>query len=76
MIKSDGVAAWNQRLSIDKCKVIHEGKNNLNYSYTLMGSRLAISTKEGALKVIVNISLKASADSSCSQKRKLTLKSY
>lgn len=69
MRKSDWVAAWNQGLSVDKCKVIHKGKNNLYYSHTLMGSRLAVSTEEGALKVIGNISLKASANSSSSQKR-------
>lgn len=76
MIKNDWVAAWNQRLNIDECKVIHKGKNNVNYSYTLMGSRLSISTEEGGVKVIVNVSLKASANSSSSQKSKLTLKNY
>lgn len=70
------MAAQNQRFGINKCKVIYMGKNNLKYSDTLMGSRLVISTEEGALKVIVNISLKASANSSSSQKSKLTLVNY
>lgn len=74
MRKSDWVAAWNQGLGTDKCKVIHKGKNNLYYSYTLIGSRLAVSTEKGALKVIVNISLKASANSRSSQKRNWLLR--
>lgn len=54
---------------IDQRKVIHMEKNKLNYSYILMGSRLAISPEEGALRAIVSISLKVSANSSSSQKK-------
>lgn len=44
--------------NVDKCKVMHMGKNNLNSSYTVLSSALVVMTQEKVLGVIVGSSLK------------------
>ena len=45
---------------VDKCKVMHIGKNNPNYIYNMMGTNLATTTRERDLGDIVDSSLKTS----------------
>lgn len=45
---------------VDKCKVMHTGKNSLNYTYTVLGSELTAMTQKIDLGVTVVNSVKAS----------------
>uniref|UniRef100_A0A8C3IBY2 Reverse transcriptase domain-containing protein n=1 Tax=Chrysemys picta bellii TaxID=8478 RepID=A0A8C3IBY2_CHRPI len=57
---SDWATKWQMKFNMDKCKVMHIGKNNPNYTYNVTGANLATTNKERDLGVIVDSSLKTS----------------
>uniref|UniRef100_A0A452HI16 Reverse transcriptase domain-containing protein n=1 Tax=Gopherus agassizii TaxID=38772 RepID=A0A452HI16_9SAUR len=57
---SDWATKWQMKFNVDKCKVMHIGKNNPNYTYNMMGANLATTSQEKDLGVIVDSSLKMS----------------
>ncbi|CAM4408569.1 unnamed protein product, partial [Caretta caretta] len=57
---SDWATKWQMKFNVDKCKVMHTGKNNPNYTYNIMGANLATTNQEKDLGVIVDSSLKTS----------------
>ncbi|CAM5148917.1 unnamed protein product [Eretmochelys imbricata] len=57
---SDWATKWQMKFNVDKCKVMHIGKNNPNYTYNMMGPNLATTNQEKDLGVIVDSSLKTS----------------
>uniref|UniRef100_A0A8C8SCV0 Reverse transcriptase domain-containing protein n=1 Tax=Pelusios castaneus TaxID=367368 RepID=A0A8C8SCV0_9SAUR len=57
---SDWASKWQMKFNVDKCKVMHIGKNNPNYTYNMMGANLATTSQEKDLGVIVDSSLKMS----------------
>uniref|UniRef100_K7F0M2 Reverse transcriptase domain-containing protein n=1 Tax=Pelodiscus sinensis TaxID=13735 RepID=K7F0M2_PELSI len=57
---SDWATKWQMKFNVDKCKVMHIGKNNPNYTYSMMGANLATTNQERDLGVIVDSSLKTS----------------
>ncbi|CAM4495757.1 unnamed protein product [Caretta caretta] len=56
----DWATKWQMKFNVDKCKVMHIGKHNPNYTHKMMGSKLAFTTQERDLGVIVDSSLKTS----------------
>ncbi|CAM4639967.1 unnamed protein product [Lepidochelys kempii] len=65
----DWATKWQMKFNVDKCKVMHIGKHNPNYTYTMMGSKLAVTTQERDLGVIVNCSLKPSTQCAAAVKK-------
>ncbi|CAM4653692.1 unnamed protein product [Lepidochelys kempii] len=57
---SDWATKWQMKFNVDKCKVMHIGKNNPNQTYNTMGSNLATTNQERDLGVIVDSSLNTS----------------
>uniref|UniRef100_K7EYK2 Reverse transcriptase domain-containing protein n=2 Tax=Pelodiscus sinensis TaxID=13735 RepID=K7EYK2_PELSI len=57
------------KYNVDKCKVMHIGKNNPNYTYSMMGANLATTNQERDLGVIVDSSLKTSTQSAAAVKK-------
>uniref|UniRef100_A0A8C3P8K5 Gypsy retrotransposon integrase-like protein 1 n=1 Tax=Chrysemys picta bellii TaxID=8478 RepID=A0A8C3P8K5_CHRPI len=55
---SDWATKWQMKFNVDKCKVMHIGKNNPNYTHNMMGANLATTNQERDLGVIVDSSLK------------------
>uniref|UniRef100_A0A803K5E7 Reverse transcriptase domain-containing protein n=1 Tax=Xenopus tropicalis TaxID=8364 RepID=A0A803K5E7_XENTR len=55
LTKLDNWAAnWKMRFNVDKCKVMHFGRNNINANYLLNGSVLGVSLMEKDLGVFVD----------------------
>lgn len=54
---------------VDKCKVMHMGKDNPSFTHKIMGSELAISTQERNLQVIIDSSMQMSAQHSVTIKK-------
>uniref|UniRef100_A0A803JZP7 Reverse transcriptase domain-containing protein n=1 Tax=Xenopus tropicalis TaxID=8364 RepID=A0A803JZP7_XENTR len=55
LTKLDNWAAnWKMRFNVDKCKVMHFGRNNINANYLLNGSVLGASLMEKDLGVFVD----------------------
>uniref|UniRef100_A0A803JGK8 Reverse transcriptase domain-containing protein n=1 Tax=Xenopus tropicalis TaxID=8364 RepID=A0A803JGK8_XENTR len=50
-------ANWKMRFNVDKCKVMHFGRNNINANYLLNGSVLGVSLMEKDLGVFVDNTL-------------------
>ncbi|CAM4478002.1 unnamed protein product [Lepidochelys kempii] len=69
----DWATKWQMKFNVDKCKVMHIGKHNPNYTYTMMGSKLAVTTQERDLGVIVDSSLKTSTQCAAAVKRANTM---
>ena len=46
------------KFNISKCKIIHVGRNNPNYTYHMDGEKLASDTDEKDIRVIINNNLK------------------
>ncbi|CAM5136177.1 unnamed protein product [Eretmochelys imbricata] len=65
----DWATKWQMKFSVDKCKVTHIGKHNLNYTYKMMGSKLAVTTQERDLGIIVDSSLKTSTQCAAAVKK-------
>ncbi|CAM4581149.1 unnamed protein product [Lepidochelys kempii] len=60
---------WQMKFNVDKCKVMHIGKHHPNYIYKLMGSKLAVTTQERDLGVIVESSLETSTQWAAAAKK-------
>lgn len=60
MILSDWVMKWGMKTSIDKCKVMHLEKKQPNYVYTVIASKLAVTTQRRNFTVIMDNSMKTS----------------
>lgn len=54
---------------VDKCKVMCMGKDNPSFPYKIMGSKLAISTREQNPQVIIDNSMQMSAQDSVAIKK-------
>ncbi|CAM4594941.1 unnamed protein product [Lepidochelys kempii] len=65
----DWAVKWQMKFNVDKCEVIHIGKHNPNYTYKMMGSKLAVTTQERDLGVIVDSSLKTSTQCAAAVKK-------
>ena len=52
------MAKWQMCFNIRKCKVMHMGGGNQNFSYQLMGSGLSMTDQERDLGVLVDSSMK------------------
>jgi len=57
----DWAATWGMQFNIEKCHVVHIGRNNPRYSYTMAGTRLIESDKERDIGVIISENLKQAA---------------
>ena len=53
-------ADWGMQFNIDKCKIMHVGRNNPQYEYTMGGSKLKVVEEEKDIGVTVHNSLKPS----------------
>ncbi|CAM5119150.1 unnamed protein product [Natator depressus] len=66
---SDWATKWQMKFHVDKCKVMHTGKNNPNYTYNMMGANLATTNQEKDLGVIMDSSLKTSTQCAAAVKK-------
>ncbi|CAM4642329.1 unnamed protein product [Lepidochelys kempii] len=66
---SDWATKWQMKFHADQCKVMHIGKYNPNYTYKMMGSKLAVATQERDFGVIVDSSLKTSTQCAVAVKK-------
>uniref|UniRef100_K7F1Z4 Reverse transcriptase domain-containing protein n=1 Tax=Pelodiscus sinensis TaxID=13735 RepID=K7F1Z4_PELSI len=66
---SDWATKWQMKCNVDKCKVMHIGKNNPNYRYSMMRANLATTNQERDRGVIVDSSLKTSTQSAAAVKK-------
>uniref|UniRef100_K7F105 Reverse transcriptase domain-containing protein n=1 Tax=Pelodiscus sinensis TaxID=13735 RepID=K7F105_PELSI len=66
---SEWATKWQMKFNVDKCKVMHIGKNNPNYTYSMMGANLAMTNQERDLGVIVDSSLKTSTQRAAAVKK-------
>uniref|UniRef100_K7F0Y4 Reverse transcriptase domain-containing protein n=1 Tax=Pelodiscus sinensis TaxID=13735 RepID=K7F0Y4_PELSI len=66
---SDWATKWQMKFNVHKCKVMHIGKNNPNYTYSMMGANLATTNQERDLGVIVDSSLKTSTQCAAAVKK-------
>lgn len=53
---SDWVIKWQMKCSVNKWKVMHMEENNLNYTFTVMDSKWAITTQKTDLGIITHVS--------------------
>ncbi|CAM5145823.1 unnamed protein product [Natator depressus] len=67
--RSDWATKWQMKFNVDKCKVMHIGKNNPNYTYIMMGANLATTNQEKDLGVIMDSSLKTSMQCAAAVKK-------
>ncbi|CAM5108054.1 unnamed protein product, partial [Natator depressus] len=70
---SDWATKWQMKFNVDKCKVMHIGKNNPNYTYNMMGANLATTNQEKDLGVIVDSSLKMSMHCAAAVKKAIRM---
>ncbi|CAM5114425.1 unnamed protein product [Natator depressus] len=66
---SDWATKWQMKFNVEKCKVMHIGKNNPNYTYNMMRANLATANQEKDLGVIVDSSLKTSMQCAAAVKK-------
>ncbi|CAM5097662.1 unnamed protein product [Natator depressus] len=66
---SDWATKCQMKFNADKCKVMHIGKNNPNYTYNMMGANVATTNQEKDLGVIVESSLKTSTQCAAAVKK-------
>jgi hypothetical protein len=69
----DWADKWGMAFNIAKCKVMHLGRNNPEYEYTMRGVRLGTTEEERDIGVIVTKNLKPSAQCSKAAGRALTV---
>lgn len=53
---SDWVIKWQMKCSVNKWKVMHMEENNLNYTFSVMDSKWAITTQKTDLGIIAHVS--------------------
>jgi len=63
---------WGMEFNVPKCKIMHIGKNNPMYAYTMSGDILQTTDEERDLGVIINKNMKPS--SQCRESAKKALK--
>ena len=51
---------WEMEFNVDKCKVMHIGKNNVRFDYTMFNNSLIETNKEKDLGIIISSDLKVS----------------
>lgn len=51
---NDWVIKWQMKFSVNKFKVMHMEENNLNYTFTVMDSKWAITTQKTDLGIIAH----------------------
>ena len=51
---------WQMPFNVDKCKVMHFGRGNLNHTYSLKGKNLEKITQENDLGILIRNDLKVS----------------
>jgi hypothetical protein len=56
----DWTAIWGMSFNISKCKIMHVGKNNPCYEYTMRGVKLRGTEEEGDIGVVITKNLKPS----------------
>ncbi|CAM4557507.1 unnamed protein product [Lepidochelys olivacea] len=66
---SDWATKWQMKFNVDKCKVMHIGKNNPNYTYNMMEVNLATTNQEKDPGVSVDSSLKTSTQCAAAVKK-------
>ncbi|CAM4587787.1 unnamed protein product [Lepidochelys kempii] len=66
---SDWATKWKMKFNVVKCKIMHTGKSNPNYTYNMMGANLATTNQEKDLGVIVDSSLKMSMQCAAAVKK-------
>ena len=52
---------WGMKFNVSKCHILHLGKNNPKYQYTMSGEPLEVTTEERDLGVLITDNLKVSA---------------
>lgn len=50
---------WGMRFNVEKCHILHIGKNNPKYSYQMHGKTISVSTEECDIGFLVTDNLKA-----------------
>ena len=53
----DWAKKWKMEFNVDKCKIMHLGKNNPKFNYSMDGSNLNETLKEKDLGVIIDLNL-------------------
>jgi len=56
----DRADTWGISFNISKCKIMHVGKNNPCYEYTMRGVNLRVTEEERDLGVVITKNLKSS----------------
>ena len=52
---------WGMKFNIEKCKIMHVGKNNPQFDYYMAGTKLKVVEEEKDIRVTIHKSLKPSA---------------
>jgi len=42
----DWTGKWHMTMNTNKCKVMHIGRNNVNYEYSMLGQKSQVMEKE------------------------------
>ncbi len=69
----DWADKWGMAFNIAKCKVMHLGRNNPEYEYTMRGFKLGTTEEERDIGVIITKNLKPSAQCSKAAGRAMTV---
>ncbi len=59
----DWADKWGMSFNVSKCKVMHVGRNNPEYEYTMRGQKLETTDEERDIGVMITKNLKPSAQS-------------
>ena len=51
---------WGMKFNVDKCKIIHVGRNNPQYEYFMAGKKLQVVEEEKDIGVLIHNCLKPS----------------
>ena len=57
----DWSVKWQMEFNLDKCKVMHFGRNNQHYKYSMNNSQLGVVDVERGLGILVSSDLKVSS---------------
>lgn len=68
---SDWLLKWQMKVSFDKCKMMHMGKNTANFTYKIW----PIATQESDLRVIIK-GIRCSRERDNEQSENITMLSY
>jgi len=48
----DWAIKWRMKFNVDKCKVVHYGRDSIGYKYSLYGQQLEEATSEKDLGIV------------------------